>query len=190
MDGNFVAKSVIPDVSPQETFSCSLGVDRSIRVTYHPAKRVVRKTGGIMSSKSEVTTFSQRISIKNTRSRPLSRLIVKDQVPISQDSRLRVSLIQPSEKDVGPPNLPPSSLPSGSISISKSSSSEASSSKTQLAQISKGVTARWAQKHEDGGGWGGAKGDGIIEWICSDVVGTLDVDLISEVSAPQDEIWN
>jgi len=190
MDGNFVAKSVIPDVSPQEIFSCSLGVDRFIRVIYHPAKRVVRKTGGIMSSKSEVTTFSQRISIKNTRSKPLSRLIVKDRVAISQDSRLRVSLIQPSEKDVGPSTLPLSSVPSGSISISKSSSNEASSSKTQLAQISKGVTARWAQKYEDGGGWGGAKGDGIIEWICSDVVGTLDLDLISEVSAPQDETWN
>ena len=190
MDGNFVAKSYIPDVSPQESFSCSLGVDRAIRVTYHLTKRVsARKMGGLMSAKSAVTTFSERISIKNTRSWPLSRLIVKGQVPISQDSRLRVSVVQPSEKDVGPPNLPSFSIPTGSISKS-SSSSETVSSKTLVAQISKGVVARWAQKYEEGGGSGGANGDGVIEWICNDVVGKLDLDLICEVSAPQEEYWS
>jgi len=39
MDENFVAKSTAPDVSPQETFSCSLGMDPLVRVTYYPPAR-------------------------------------------------------------------------------------------------------------------------------------------------------
>jgi len=35
VDGSFVATTSVPSVSPQETFNCVLGLDSSLRVTYH-----------------------------------------------------------------------------------------------------------------------------------------------------------
>lgn len=191
MDGNFVSRSMIPDVSPKETFSCTLGVDPSIRVTYHPTTCVVRKMGSVKSAKSEVTTLSQRISVRNTRSAALLRLIVKDQVPISHDPELQVSLVQPSEKDIGSPNV--YTYVSSGLSFSSSSgravSVPKSDGRTQAAQINKSVIVRWAQKYEEDGGWGGANGDGILEWICSQVKGTLDLEHVCEVSTPAADCW-
>ena len=51
------------------------------------------------------------------------------------------------------------------------------------ANVDKNVLARWAQKHE-GGGSGGAKGDGVIEWIATDLHGTLDLNLAYEIASP------
>src|SRR5258708_12381475 len=108
MDGNFVSKSSIPDVSPQESFSCSLGVDPSVKITYHPQKKVVRTQGGSIistSGKQEVTRFSQRISIKNTRSSGLPRLAVQYRPPNSEDSPPKATLLQPTTKfTAAPPN--------------------------------------------------------------------------------------
>lgn len=188
MDGNFVSKSQIPSVSPQESFSCSLGVDPSIRVTVHPQKKVVRTTGGglmNMSSKSDVTSFTQRISIKNTRPTTVNRLIVKDQVPLSEDSRIVVTVTKPSDKIIGPPDASNSMVGT----ISKASSSGSGETSTLVQEIQRGVIARWAQKNEDAGGTGGSKGDGVVEWICSDVGKALDLDLEYEVSAPHDVRW-
>ncbi|KAF9516192.1 hypothetical protein BS47DRAFT_1442695 [Hydnum rufescens UP504] len=176
MDGNFVSKSLIPSVSPQETFSCSLGVDPSLRITYHPQKKSVSTTGGSLLSRSQkmdVTAHRQRISIKNTRPTAISRLIVKDQVPTSENARIKVLLIDPNEKQIGP--MDPSSTNQSTPFVSR-------------AQINDGIVARWAQKKEDG--TGGPKGDGIIEWVCTDVGEELDINLAYEVSAPQNVPWS
>ena len=95
MDGNFVAKAYIPDVSPNEFFNCSLGVDPAVHVTYHPCRKTVSHQGGglLSKTKTEISTFSQRISIKNTRPSPLEYLIVQDQVPVSEDEHVKVKVL-------------------------------------------------------------------------------------------------
>jgi len=176
MDGNFVSKSSIPTVSPQETFSCSLGVDPSLRITYHPQKKGVSTTGGSLlsrSQKTDVTTYRQRISIKNTRPTAISRLIVKDQVPTSENAQIKVRLIDPNEKQIGPMDPSPTNRSTPLVS---------------RAQTNGGIVARWAQKNEDG--TGGPKGDGVIEWVCTDVGEELDINLAYEVSAPQNVPWS
>ncbi len=184
MDGNFVCKSKIPNVSPHESFSCSLGVDPSVRITYHPQKRNVRTQGtAILSraSKRQITTVNQSIRIKNTHSSTISRLIVRDQVPNSEDSQIKVTVIKPDEKLIG--------APSQSYSISGNG---AGSSNERLCHVvQEGVVAQWAQKNEDeSGGSGGARGDGVIEWICSELEAVLDLELEYEVSVPQGLSWN
>jgi hypothetical protein len=171
MDGNFVAKSYIPNVSPQETFLCSLGVDPSIRITYHPQKKHASTAGGkLISEKTNVTTFRQRITIKNTR--PTTRigsLVVRDQVPLSEDSRIIVKVLQPPEKALGPVDGP-----SGNSNVAR----------TLTVQVDKNIVARWAQKSDEKGGSGGSRGDGVIEWICSELRESLDLELVYEISAP------
>ncbi|KAF8332765.1 uncharacterized protein EI90DRAFT_2971572 [Cantharellus anzutake] len=185
MDGNFVSKSSIPDVSPQESFSCSLGVDPSIKITYHPQSKVVRSQGGSlisMSSKQQVTRFGQRISIKNTRPSSLSRLVVREQVPNSEDSRIKVTVLQPEERYIG--------APSQGYATAKYNSASTQNAETLVHTVRKGVVAQWAQKKEDDfGGTGGARGDGVIEWLCSDVESSMDLELEYEVSAPYGTHW-
>src|ERR1700761_6852098 len=84
-------------VSPQESFKCSLGVDPSVRVTYNPpSKKINTPTGSILTKSTVTTSHSQRITVKNTRVFPVDKLIIKDQVPISNDARIRVTVTQPA----------------------------------------------------------------------------------------------
>ncbi len=185
MDGNFVSKSSIPDVSPQESFSCSLGVDPSVKITYHPQQKVVRTQGGYIistSSKQEVTRFSQRISIKNTRPSGLPRLVVQDRVPNSEDSRIKVTLLQPDEKFIG--------APSNSYTASANKSVSSVNTEKLSHAVQKGVRAQWAQKnYEEIEGTGGARGDGVIEWICTGLESSVNLDLEYEVSSPYGVRW-
>ncbi|KAF8313120.1 hypothetical protein DL93DRAFT_2044144, partial [Clavulina sp. PMI_390] len=104
LDGNFVAKSTVPNVSPSESFTCSLGVDPSVRITFHPQSKVSTTTGGTGFSsfignnnpKMNVTSFKQRITIKNARANTaISKLVVQDRIPVSEDSRIKVTISQP-----------------------------------------------------------------------------------------------
>ncbi|KAF8332763.1 uncharacterized protein EI90DRAFT_2918099 [Cantharellus anzutake] len=180
MDGNFVSKSTIPDVSPQESFSCSLGVDPSVKITYHPQTKLVRSQGGSFFSalpKQQITKFVQRITVKNTRPSSLSRLTVRDQVPNSEDSRIKVTMLQPDERYIGGP--------AQGYTTGKYNQTSSSDAGTLSCTIRKGVVAQWAQRKEDDfGGTGGARGDGVIEWLCSDVESSLDLELEYEVSSP------
>ncbi|KAF8324105.1 hypothetical protein DL93DRAFT_97592 [Clavulina sp. PMI_390] len=201
IDGNFASKTHLPSVSPGESFSCSLGVDPSLRITYHPQKKIATSAStGLMAALSnkkehQTTTFRQRITIKNTRLGPVSRLIVQDQVPVSEDSKLKVIVQQPSEKGLGP--LHPSATNAsgggagsgGTVTSTSSAMSSGGSEATLTANVAKNVVARWAQKSEEKGGSGGAKGDGVIEWICSDLTDTVDLELVYDVSAPSDMRW-
>lgn len=184
MDGNFVSKTSIPHVSPQETFSCSLGMDRAVRIIYHPQKKTASTAGGLMSMKTNVMTFQQRITIKNTRTAPVSRLVVQDQVPISEDSRIRVVVQKPSEKAIGHVHGPTAN--SGS---SAGSSGLLHADQTMIAQVGERIVARWVQKSDEKSGSGGSKGDGVLEWICSDLRDSVDLELCYEVSSPADVEW-
>jgi uncharacterized protein (TIGR02231 family) len=79
-------------VSPQETFECSLGVDQAIRVTYPPRSKREQMAGFI--SRQQSIRLQQKITIKNTRSSPILIQVI-DQLPISEEERLQVRLIEP-----------------------------------------------------------------------------------------------
>ncbi|KAF8324093.1 hypothetical protein DL93DRAFT_2104563, partial [Clavulina sp. PMI_390] len=163
IDGNFASKTQLPSVSPGESFSCSLGVDPSLRITYHPQKKIATSTSaGLMAAlsnkkESQTTTFRQRITIKNTRLGPVARLIVQDQVPVSEDSKLKVTVQQPNEKELGPTNSSATGtagVASSGASVTSASLSKVSSGGSEAiltANVAKNVVARWAQKSEEKG---------------------------------------
>lgn len=188
LDGNFVSKSQVPDVSPQESFTCSLGVDPSVRITYHPQSKVAnRSSGGLMSAKTTITAFKQRITIKNTRATNISRLIVQDRVPLSEDARVKVLIQQPSEKSIGPVSGVLSS--SNGSSIRGTGLGKASSDQVLIDKVGANTIARWVQKEEEHGGSGGSRGDGTIEWVSTDLKDTLELHLAYEISTPSDVRW-
>jgi len=122
----------------------------------------------MLSSKIMGTTFRQRITIKNTRVTVLHRLVLKDQVPVSDNARIKVNVLEPKDLQIG-------------------------SKGAKETVVRQGVKARWIQKNasaqsmEEGGG---ETGLGFIEWICE--IGpdaSVDVALAWDVVTPAGVEW-
>ncbi|KAF8592965.1 hypothetical protein BDV93DRAFT_612393, partial [Ceratobasidium sp. AG-I] len=102
VDDNFVSKSRIEHVAPNDSFKASLGTDPALRVSY-PSVRTLKRTT-IQSSfaflakdtRQSVAAHSQRITVRNSRPSSVSALRVLDHVPVSTDSRLKVNVFLPN----------------------------------------------------------------------------------------------
>ncbi len=77
-------------MSPSEEFTCSLGVDPSVKVTYKPVHKYREEYG--MWSKSVGMIYKQDIEVKNTRNQTI-KITVSDQLPQSSDDKIKVSTI-------------------------------------------------------------------------------------------------
>ncbi|RFU76835.1 mucoidy inhibitor [Trichoderma arundinaceum] len=95
LDGTFMGKTSLPRCSSGESFSLSLGVDPAIKVTY-PKPEVHRTSSGLFN-KEDSSVYVRAVTLHNTRAvggRAVN-LLVLDQVPVSEDERLRVELSHP-----------------------------------------------------------------------------------------------
>lgn len=95
LDGSFMGRTTLPLCSAGDTFSLNLGVDPAIRVAY-PKPDVKRATTGIFT-KEDSNAYKRSVTISNTRATAGKSIIlmVLDQVPVSEDEKLRVDLQQP-----------------------------------------------------------------------------------------------
>ncbi|KAK6853924.1 hypothetical protein PG995_010736 [Apiospora arundinis] len=113
LDGSFLGRTKMPRCSPGDSFTLSLGVDPAIKVVY-PKPDVHRSQSGVFN-KEDSAVYTRTISLSNTRSSPSpsasgsstststsqqkqpppARVTVLDQVPVSEDERLRVEVLQP-----------------------------------------------------------------------------------------------
>ena len=176
VDGSFISKSTIPAVSPGESFDCALGLDPAIRIVYHPLSKKSAKSG--FYTKTSVTSYTQRITIHNTKSRTVADLRIVDQIPVSADEKIVVKLFNPPlpsvQANVG------GSIKAGEKSVNNSGV------KVRVAQ---GVLAQWGDGTEDATavdeGTTAVGKDGKLSWICEvPSQGKMNVMLQWEVSAP------
>ncbi|KAL2126125.1 hypothetical protein VTI74DRAFT_1642 [Chaetomium olivicolor] len=96
LDGTFLGRSTLPRCSAGDSFSIPLGVDPAIRVAY-PKPEVTRSTTGVFS-KGDNSSYTRSITLVNTRAsagKPVA-ITVLDQVPVSEDERLRVDVLHPA----------------------------------------------------------------------------------------------
>ncbi len=84
-------QSELADVSPNEEFTTSLGVDQSLRITCQPVG-VVHNTRSGLRSKTTSITYTQKFQVKNTKSHPVS-IHLSEQVPLSSDEKVKVNAI-------------------------------------------------------------------------------------------------
>ncbi|KAG7444922.1 uncharacterized protein BT62DRAFT_987547 [Guyanagaster necrorhizus] len=173
VDGSFISRSLLPSVSPQESFDCPLGLDPSLRITYHPQSKKVSQTG--FYNKSSNYIYTQRISIHNTKATTtVENLKILDQIPVSEDDQISVKLISP-----------PLSLPDVySIKSVKASMTNVSRAIPHV-QVSEGVVAQWEGSDESGIDVDALGKDGKINWLCTiPPQGKLNVVMQWEVSTP------
>ncbi|WKY06172.1 hypothetical protein Q1695_006405 [Nippostrongylus brasiliensis] len=93
LNGSFVAKTHMKNVSPGERFSCSLGIDTALRVDYKPARKYHEQIGLI--NKSSSTIHEQVIVIKNSRADSVL-ITIKEQIPRSTDEKIKIKLVSPA----------------------------------------------------------------------------------------------
>ncbi|KAK9793609.1 hypothetical protein SCARD494_06193 [Seiridium cardinale] len=102
LDGSFMGRSNLPRCSTGDFFTLSLGIDPAIRVAY-PKPDVKRSQSGLFS-KEDSSAFTRLITLSNTRSggkvKPVN-ITVLDQVPVSEDEKLRIDILQPRGLVVG-----------------------------------------------------------------------------------------
>ncbi|KAK1624412.1 hypothetical protein BDP81DRAFT_329963 [Colletotrichum phormii] len=95
LDGTFMGRTHLPRCSAGDVFSLGLGIDPAIKVNY-PKVDVRRTTTGLFS-KENSSVYSRSITVFNSRAsagKPVS-LVVLDQVPVSEDERLKVDILAP-----------------------------------------------------------------------------------------------
>ncbi|KAE9992231.1 hypothetical protein EG327_009729 [Venturia inaequalis] len=92
LDGSFLGNMTLPRVSPNQVFSLPLGVDAAIHISY-PKPTVHRSTQGIFNKES-AHVFTRSVWLTNTKPTPVE-VLVMDQVPVSQDERLRIEIAHP-----------------------------------------------------------------------------------------------
>ncbi|UNI20483.1 hypothetical protein JDV02_006564 [Purpureocillium takamizusanense] len=108
LDGSFLGKATLSRCSPGADMTLSLGIDPAVKVAY-PKPAVCRGTGGLFS-KENTWVYTRSVLLHNTRGAgagAASRggpshsaasavsITVRDQVPVSEDDKLRVEVLAP-----------------------------------------------------------------------------------------------
>jgi hypothetical protein len=83
------------DINPSDTFDCTLGADPATRLCYSRSFKTVRNNGGTFAEVSNTTIYTNTTTIHNKHRFPLSEIIIRDVIPISQDKRVKVHLRKP-----------------------------------------------------------------------------------------------
>ncbi|PIC36052.1 hypothetical protein B9Z55_015193 [Caenorhabditis nigoni] len=104
LDGAFVNKGEFEDAVVSQKFEVSLGVDPNIRVEYKPVKNYQERTGTVEKLNSQVT--EKTTAVTNLRPNPVL-LTIREQLPRSTDSRIKVTLQSPEAKEVDEPSVEP-----------------------------------------------------------------------------------
>ncbi|KAF8340036.1 hypothetical protein F5887DRAFT_888929 [Amanita rubescens] len=174
VDGSFISKSNIPAVSPGESFDCALGLDPAIRIMYHPLSKKTAKSG--FYTKTSVTSYTQRISVHNTKSITITDLLIMDQIPVSTDEKIVVKLFTPS-------------LPTVQGNIGSTKGEKSANNAGAKVKVAQGVVAQWGDGTEDAAavedGETAVGRDGKLSWVCDvSSQGKIGLALQWEVTAP------
>ena len=96
LDGTFLGTTRVPNCPPNLDINLSLGVDPGIYVDY--AKPAVRRATTGFFNKEDCAIFTRVCRIRNTKHGKVN-IAMFDQVPVSEDERLRIRILEPKGLD-------------------------------------------------------------------------------------------
>lgn len=96
LNNNFVAESPMKLVLINEKFEFSLGPDEGIKIDYKFINKYNKNEG--LFNKKNVLVYEYETKVHNTKSTE-EVLRMKDHIPVSQDEKIKVSLLEPKFKE-------------------------------------------------------------------------------------------
>lgn len=93
LDGSFLGNITLPRCSAGQPFHLNLGVDPAVRVVYQKPAVHHRQSG--LFQKEGNGVYTRAVTVTNTKSNAAVEGVVLDQIPVSEDERLRVEILQP-----------------------------------------------------------------------------------------------
>jgi uncharacterized protein (TIGR02231 family) len=99
VDGSFCGNTTISkSCFPGDTLTVRLGIDESIQIKYSKPRQMAKTGGGhgllMKSEREQMVTYARSIMIHNSRPRPV-KLVVHDQIPVSEEEKLKVTVLRP-----------------------------------------------------------------------------------------------
>ncbi|KAK0470322.1 uncharacterized protein EV420DRAFT_1742692 [Desarmillaria tabescens] len=95
LDNTYVSRTYIHDIVAGDTFDCTLGDDATAKVTYARTFKTTRSSGGAFTETINTITYTTKITVHNKHAFAIEDLIVKDVIPMCDDSRVKVVLRKP-----------------------------------------------------------------------------------------------
>ena len=99
VDNGFVSISKLPAVMPGEKFDAFLGADNGVHIERKLLNRVTEVSG--LFSKTRKTRYEILIIAENRKKLPQT-LSIRENVPVSQDERVKVEIILPRPEEAAP----------------------------------------------------------------------------------------
>ncbi|KAL8705312.1 MAG: hypothetical protein Q9201_001558 [Fulgogasparrea decipioides] len=93
LDGTFLGNTTLPRSSPGEAFVLNLGVDPALNVVYN--KPTVRRSQSGVFQKEGSCIYTRSCTLTNTKNDTAIEAIVLDQVPVSEDEKLKIEILSP-----------------------------------------------------------------------------------------------
>ena len=93
LDGSFLGNTALPRCSAGDFFRLNLGVDPSVSVIY--SKPVLKRNQTGVFQKEGSSIYTRTCTIINTNRKRVLEGVVIDQIPVSDDERTRVEILQP-----------------------------------------------------------------------------------------------
>ena len=91
-EADYIGISRIDTIAPQEEYELFLGVDEGIKVKRELISKKTKSSG-----KKKETTYAYKIEVENYK-KGKETITIIDQIPVSQDSRIKVKLLEMSDE--------------------------------------------------------------------------------------------
>jgi hypothetical protein len=159
LDGSFLGRSTFPRCSAGESFTLPLGVDPAIQIHY--LKPTVRRSQSGIFSKEDSNTFMRTMVITNTKHNAPVELVALDQIPVSEDERLKIEITSPRGLKIDGESV------CTGVGFKQTNLAQAPTGTTQSAKMSSYPSSA-RQESGPQGGWGKAeamvKKNGEVTW--------------------------
>ncbi|KFY76886.1 hypothetical protein V499_03577 [Pseudogymnoascus sp. VKM F-103] len=99
VDGSFLGQSTIPRCTAGDSFTLNLGVDPAVTVGY--SRPSVQRSSSGLFTKENCEVFTRVATLTNTKSNTIVELTLLEQVPISEEERLKIEIMTPRGLRIG-----------------------------------------------------------------------------------------